>query len=539
MGDYKTRLLLDDADFAPKAKAAEQQLAALNKQAEEQNARDRRAAAVRKELARTAQEQRKEAESRKPVEEQINNALERRERLTRLIARAGDNQYRKDVLTLQLRETNKQLEELKKSSDQSLSGFLLKLPGVSTGLSGLETVLAKLAGRFGGLSFIGGAAVGLGGLVASKARESQSLVAQANAVGLSTSRTQAFDFAASATGTDSGVIFGALGEVRKNQGGALSGQEEQIRAFQQLGVSISELRSLNPDELFLKIADKLKSGNISSQQYAAALKVMGENAKLVLPAMERDLAAITKGFEDSGLAVTEGTTKALADLGNTWDTLKAKMSAGSNGFFSNLAGGFVSLGKLGLATVADQLSGYDPTGTAGAFRDELLVQREMQLGNQAGEDAAVKAKQAKLDAQRAAREKQKAEDAERDSAREGRVLDLKQKFADLEFEGMSTVEKRAVLMERVTRAQATLNALAAEGGDNRESVLQQQIALKEAQAQLKNLNAAPVTSNDQLARIGGFNSSSSILSIQTDSLKQITANTAKTASAVDKLANPR
>ncbi|MCX7177199.1 MAG: hypothetical protein NTX56_00020, partial [Proteobacteria bacterium] len=118
------------------------------------------------------------------------------------------------------------------------------------------------------------------------------------------------------TGTALEEIVGSLQKLDKAMIQAESGSQKQVATFKALGVSMTDLKTLTPDEVMLKVAKSLDQVESGSQRVAAAQILFGKAGANLLP-MLHDLAQqgeIVGKITDQQAAMAEKYERALIAL---------------------------------------------------------------------------------------------------------------------------------------------------------------------------------------------------------------------------------
>lgn len=174
--------------------------------------------------------------------------------------------------------------------------------GFQTGLAAMENAVSRFGGRLtAGLA----AAVGIGSIGA--------LVKQAiNLAGQLDDLSERFNAplrglqllgnAAVEKGSDIEAVGQAFKFLGKNaQEAARLGSGDLVKAFAAIGVSGAELRSLRPDELFLKLSDAFKAGRLTGQEFAVTAKLLGRGFEQLLPVLRLGSDEIRRLGESKGI----------------------------------------------------------------------------------------------------------------------------------------------------------------------------------------------------------------------------------------------
>jgi hypothetical protein len=146
-----------------------------------------------------------------------------------------------------------------------------KLKSAEGSLSSLEKVAQRA------LAFLSvGVAVNF---VKSAADAADASAKLADKLGLSTERLAAFQLAAEDAGVESATFAKLLTDSQRKLGEAAGGTGAAADAIRSLGLRVSELQKLSPDELFLKYADSINQLKSRSEQFAVAQDLFGKSAQ--------------------------------------------------------------------------------------------------------------------------------------------------------------------------------------------------------------------------------------------------------------------
>lgn len=245
-------------------------------------------------------------------------------------------------------------------------------------ISGVEGIQAKVAGLRNsfskiGLAAIGGAVVGAMGVALKYASDVASL---GKRIDSTLSDAEKLNYAAKSMGTD---VVPMLDKLKESRSKALLGSAEEQRSFQQLGINLDMLRNKSPLEIFWDIARAQEQGRLTSVNYSAALKVLGESAKDTIPQL-RGMVAAAKEFDDMGLGTGENALAGAATLGKAWGKSKRKFTA-VGGSLAGSVGAPIATGALDLAnylggTAQHNLGWLGSMITSGGLQDWFKKQEE-------------------------------------------------------------------------------------------------------------------------------------------------------------------
>jgi len=143
--------------------------------------------------------------------------------------------------------------------------------------------------------------------------------------GISTDALQEFDYAARLTGSSLDSFVGAIRKLTVSQVEAVRDGGPLIKQFAALGVHIDDLKSKRPEEIFKQIAENIRAGNFSSEQFAALIKVMGRSADGILPAIREGLAGMAEELDRIGGKLGPDAIKHLDDYGDAWTRMTTKI----------------------------------------------------------------------------------------------------------------------------------------------------------------------------------------------------------------------
>lgn len=150
----------------------------------------------------------------------------------------------------------------------------------------------------------------------------------AKKVGIASEQMQLFNLAAKQTGTDIASITQAMKFLAQNMAEATNKEtSEAALAFQQLRVSMDQVRGLRPDQMFLVLSERVRLLPDSVQKTSAALTLLGRTAQDLFPAMREGFAEATKKAKELHAVVSEADMEALEALKKKSSTLGAQLQA--------------------------------------------------------------------------------------------------------------------------------------------------------------------------------------------------------------------
>ena len=157
---------------------------------------------------------------------------------------------------------------------------------VQTGLARVESLVSRFGARLAG-----GLAAGIGltalGAAAKDAIElADRLDDLSKRYDINARGLQLIGNVAQENGADLEAVSSALKFLGKNaQLAAQQGGGDLATAFSAIGLSTAELKSLRPDEIFLRLSDALRSGRLSGKEFAVTSQLLGRGFEQLLPVL--------------------------------------------------------------------------------------------------------------------------------------------------------------------------------------------------------------------------------------------------------------
>ncbi|MHB1035935.1 MAG: phage tail tape measure protein [Pirellulales bacterium] len=147
-------------------------------------------------------------------------------------------------------------------------------------------------------------------------------------------------YAAEMSGGDMESLETGLRKMQKTIAGAASGSRSAQDALAKLGIALTTLQDLSPDQQFMLISDRLAKIPNPTQRAAAAMEVFGKSGTRLLPMMAegaRGLDAMRQKARDLGLVMSSEDAAAADAFGDLLDTLWKSMKMGLFAIGSALA----------------------------------------------------------------------------------------------------------------------------------------------------------------------------------------------------------
>lgn len=207
----------------------------------------------------------------------------------------------------------------------------------------------------------------------------------ADSLGLSTEGLAGLTLAAKLSGVEQAQLADSLKTMGVNLGQAAMGTGRARKYLKALGLSVSDLLSLAPEEQFSRLADAINALPTATERAAAAAGIFGGNSQKLLTVLalgSRGLAEMRKEADRLGLSfkrvdalLVEQANDALSSVGEVIRGLGQKIAVGLAPFVTAAAQEFERLGlaaqnslagnivagaekaAMGLAVISDAIEG--------------------------------------------------------------------------------------------------------------------------------------------------------------------------------------
>lgn len=229
------------------------------------------------------------------------------------------------------------------ASEKSAQRTARKIESIGNNVRGL-------AASFGGFA----AAAGFGALVGNAFQIASSMQEAAAATGVTIEQLQRLRVAAEQNGSSADKMDAALSRLSATLGQAQQGSAPAIAAFENIGLSLDELKGLNAAEAFALIVKNISSITDPALQAAAAKQIFGKSYADLLPLIKGGSAALeeaAKLSKENGELSSEDAAK-LDQLADSWENLKVKagvsiatLIANTSSFYEELVAGGAAIDK--------------------------------------------------------------------------------------------------------------------------------------------------------------------------------------------------
>jgi hypothetical protein len=196
-------------------------------------------------------------------------------------------------------------------------------------LKGMDAAGQKLKAFGTGLATAGAAVTAAGvaikGLLTAAvlkfADSGSELLHMSERIGIAVESLSALGYAAEQSGSDMEGLESGVKKMQKSIGAAEEGNQAAVETFARLGISISDIASLSPDQQFEAIADSVSKIADPTQKAAIAMQVFGKNGTALLPMLDQGKAGIEdfrKEAEELGIVMSTENAEAAGHLHNSF-----------------------------------------------------------------------------------------------------------------------------------------------------------------------------------------------------------------------------
>lgn len=183
-----------------------------------------------------------------------------------------------------------------------------------------------------------------------------SLDEMASRTGFGVEALSELQHAAKLSGSDLSGLEASVRRMQRTVTDAAGGSKSAADALGALGVSVSELEGLSPEEQFNKLTAALADVEDASEKAALAQELFGRNGTALLPMLDggaAGLAAMRQEARELGVVMSEDDAKAAAQLADIMDNVKERLS-----------GAMLSIARVAVPVLLDLAEWLGPRLTA-------------------------------------------------------------------------------------------------------------------------------------------------------------------------------
>jgi hypothetical protein len=150
----------------------------------------------------------------------------------------------------------------------------------------------------------------------------------ANRFGVSAVSIQEIGNAASLSGAGVEDVAAAMNKLSKNAGEAIGGNETMAESFAKIGLSVEDLKTMSPEDLFMSLSKAMASGTIpATEQLAVASDVAGKSVGSLMETLRMGPEAISANGQAMGVWSAD-TILQLSEASDAIKTLQNRFTVG-------------------------------------------------------------------------------------------------------------------------------------------------------------------------------------------------------------------
>ena len=220
---------------------------------------------------------------------------------------------------------------------------------LEAGLKDAESATQKFQRKLDGWSVAVGAAVTAAFVGATKALNSffSSMIDRGDAldkmsqrIGVSVEGIGKLSQMAQLCGSSMETFEGAIKKMQVGLEKAAQGSAEQQQAFQRLGLSITDLKAMSPEDQFLAVSKAMGGLTDQSERTAMAVQLFGKSGTELMPFFnqgEEGISSMEQKITELGGVMSNEGAKAMADLKDAMTLLKNGIAGTAQNLMANLA----------------------------------------------------------------------------------------------------------------------------------------------------------------------------------------------------------
>lgn len=201
------------------------------------------------------------------------------------------------VATAKLALEKSSFENGLKEAENAVNKFAKQTAGILTGAFAFDKILSGLSSAI------------------DKGDQLQDL---ANRFGISASALQEVGNAASLSGAGVEDVASAMNKLAVNAGKAIGGDDAMIASFEKLGLSVSDLQGMSPQDIFFKLSEAVAGANDPLEAFAQAQEVAGKSVGALMETLRMGPDAIQQMGQSMGVWSDD----TIAQLGAASDEIK-------------------------------------------------------------------------------------------------------------------------------------------------------------------------------------------------------------------------
>ncbi|MCL4848096.1 MAG: hypothetical protein KJ066_16260 [Acidobacteria bacterium] len=205
------------------------------------------------------------------------------------------------------------------AAQQTARGGLQELDRATQQVERSGGRLEGLLGRLGPAIVATFSVAALTAAIRSYARFGSELTDLAAKTGMTVEGVQRLKFAAE----QSGVTFAQVSSASAQLAHRLMGDDKSVHAaYRRLGLDVEALTRLDPEQLFVRVADAVGQIENPTERAHVAMTVFGRSGAELLPLLTANVGELTARAERLGLVLSADAVQAAGELANNLDALK-------------------------------------------------------------------------------------------------------------------------------------------------------------------------------------------------------------------------
>jgi hypothetical protein len=155
--------------------------------------------------------------------------------------------------------------------------------------------------------------------------------------GIAAGKFQDLAFVAASSGNSMEDARQAIVKLDRSISEANNGNDGLIDAFQRIGVSIKDLKSASPDEIFKKVAEGFSKAENGAAKTALAIEIFGKSGATMIPILNKGADGIeefTKKFESLGAKLSDGQLAVFNKLNESFVFMDTALAGIGQNIFS-------------------------------------------------------------------------------------------------------------------------------------------------------------------------------------------------------------
>jgi len=182
----------------------------------------------------------------------------------------------------------------------------------------------ELTGKLGSMFGLIAAAEGLKMLIEHTQQSVLQLELLSQKTGIAIETLSGIEHVAEGAGVRFEEVATSLTRLSRAQALAIEGGHAQVAAFERLGISMNEIKTLSPEELFYRIAGAMANAKNHAEENASAFALLGRGGAALIPIFNQGTEALRAQIEEAAKA--SGVNKEAGAAALDWERQTANLS---------------------------------------------------------------------------------------------------------------------------------------------------------------------------------------------------------------------